>query len=142
MDISGKCHCGAISFTATVDPQRVLVCHCTDCQIFSGAPFRAVLPVDVTLVKLVGSPKQYVKRAQSGNERAQAFCGNCGTQLYATEANEPKVLNIRLGCIDQRAQLLPRLQIWTRSAMPWVHALNDIPAKEMGSQSAAVNNQS
>jgi hypothetical protein len=136
MEISGKCHCNAISFTATVDPERVLLCHCADCQMFSGAPFRAVLPVDVNLIKLVGSPKRYIKRAESGNDRAQAFCGDCGTQLFATEAHEPKVLNLRLGCIDQRAQLTPKLQIWTRSAMPWIHSLDEIAAKEMGRQQA------
>ena len=42
MQIHGSCHCGAITFTANIDPQRVTVCHCSDCQALSGAPMRAI----------------------------------------------------------------------------------------------------
>ena len=128
MHISGKCHCGAISFTAIVDPKRVLACHCADCQTFSGAPFRAVLPTPAENVKISGNAKHYVKVAESGNKRVQAFCPECGTQLYATEAEgAPKVLNLRLGCIDQREQLPPLTQIWGESAMPWLEAIHSVP---------------
>jgi len=128
MKITGQCHCGAVSFTATVDPQRVLLCHCADCQAFSGAPFRAVLPTPVEQVQLKGQAKHYVKVAESGNRRAQAFCPECGTQLYATEGEgPPKVLNLRLGCIEQRGELPPMEQIWGDSALPWIHDLNAVP---------------
>ena len=39
MKIHGSCHCGAISFTALVDPQKVLICHCADCQKLHGNAF-------------------------------------------------------------------------------------------------------
>ncbi len=132
MQISGQCHCGAISFTAQADPAKVLVCHCTDCQQFSGAPFRAVLPVPADQVQVVGQPKVYVKVAESGNRRAQAFCPECGTQLYATEPDAPKVLGLRLGCINERAQLKPAVQIWGGSAMPWLADLHHTPAHTKG----------
>ena len=127
MHISGQCHCGAISFTAVVDPKKVIACHCKDCQILSGAPFRAVLPTPADDVSLVGNPKQYVKVAASGNRRVPAFCGECGTQLYATEPDFPKTLNIRLGCVNEREQLSPSVQIWGNSAVPWLHSLSSVP---------------
>jgi hypothetical protein len=40
MKIDGQCHCGMVSFEATIDPARVSVCHCTDCQTLTGSPFR------------------------------------------------------------------------------------------------------
>lgn len=132
MHITGQCHCGAISFTATVDPRQVLVCHCADCQQFSGAPYRAVLPTPVGQVQLKGQPRYYVKVAASGNRRAQAFCPECGTQLYATEADQPQVLNLRLGCVNERAQLPPTRQIWGQSAMPWLHTLTGLALHGQG----------
>lgn len=132
MQISGQCHCGAISFTAQADPAKVLVCHCADCQQFSGAPFRAVLPVPADQVQIVGQPKVYVKVAESGNRRAQAFCPECGTQLYATEPDAPKVLGLRLGCVNERAQLKPAVQIWGSSAMPWLADLHHTPTHTKG----------
>ncbi len=138
MRVSGQCHCGAISFTATVDPARVIACHCDDCQVFSGGPFRAVVPAPVEAVSLSGSPAIYVKVAASGTPRAQAFCAQCGTQLYATEPDTPKVLNLRLGCIAERAQLPPQKHIWGASAMPWVGSLNAVPVMAQGPSSAAL----
>lgn len=133
MNISGRCHCGAISFKALVDPSRVMVCHCADCQVFSGAPFRAVLPTPAENVAMQGVAQTYVKVAASGNRRVQAFCPTCGTQLYATEADgPPKVLNLRLGCIDQRNELVPRVQIWGESSAPWLHALATVPMHSKG----------
>jgi hypothetical protein len=132
MQISGQCHCGAISFTAMVDPSKVIACHCEDCQEFSGAPFRAVLPTPVENVSLSGEPKHYVKVAESGRRRVQAFCAECGTQLYATEPDSPKVLNFRLGCVNERAQLSPVVQIWGQSAMPWLQSLSTVPIHTKG----------
>jgi hypothetical protein len=140
MNISGQCHCGAIRFTALIDPSRVVVCHCGDCQNFSGAPFRAVIPAPVAAVHLTGEPRQYIKVAQSGNKRVQAFCGDCGTQLYATEPDTPQTLNIRLGCINERAQLPPQVQIWGEAAMPWLHALESVPMHSAGLASPVIDN--
>ena len=138
MKITGQCHCGAIRFAAEADPARVFACHCADCQIISGGPFRAVVPVPVEQVELQGSPKNYVKVAASGNRRAQAFCPDCGTQLFATEADEPKTLNFRLGCVNERAQLKPVLQVWRSSAMPWLPELDSAPAHARGKDSPLV----
>jgi hypothetical protein len=40
MQIDGQCHCGRIAYQAEIDPVRVSVCHCTDCQALTGSPFR------------------------------------------------------------------------------------------------------
>jgi len=127
MQIHGSCHCGNISFTGEIDPAKVLVCHCADCQTMSGAPFRTIVPVPATDFVISGEPKIYVKTAQSGNRRAQAFCSGCGTPLYATSPDNPAVYSVRLGCVVERAQLAPAKQIWTRSAMPWLHSLTSLP---------------
>ena len=132
MNFSGQCHCGAIRFKGFAHPEKVIACHCTDCQVFSGAPFRAVLLVPAEHMEVSGSPKIYVKVAASGNHRAQAFCGECGTQLYATEPNEPKVFNVRLGCVNERAELSPQVQIWRASAMPWLCELAALPSHQQG----------
>ncbi len=85
------------------------------------------LPADF---KLSGTPKHYVKVAESGNRRAQGFCGECGTPIYATSAENPSVYGLRLGCVAERALLPPRFQVWKRSAMPWLHDLDAVPGAE------------
>lgn len=127
MHIDGACHCGSISFTAEIDPSRVMVCHCTDCQVLSGSPFRAIVSASIDTVVIRGHPKRYIKTAQSGNRRAQVFCPDCGTPLYATALENATSVVIRLGCVNQRAQLKPAKQIWQHSALPWLSELAGIP---------------
>lgn len=127
MHIDGACHCGRISFTAQIDPERVMLCHCSDCQVMSGAPFRAVVAVPIERFAVRGEPRQYVKVAASGNRRAQVFCPDCGTPLYATAPENPTAVIVRLGCVSQRAALKPAVQIWQHSALPWLHELEGIP---------------
>jgi len=127
MQVDGACHCGAVSFTAEVDPSRVMVCHCTDCQVLSGAPFRAVVAAPIETLVIKGQTKSYIKVAQSGNRRAQVFCPECGTPLWATAPENPTSVIIRLGCVKQRAQFAPSVQIWEHSALPWVSKLASVP---------------
>jgi hypothetical protein len=127
MEIDGRCHCGKVSFTATIDPARVMVCHCADCQVLSGAPFRAVVVAPIDAFHLQGETRSYVKVAQSGNRRAQVFCPECGTPLFATAPENATSVVIRLGCVTQRAQLRPAVQIWQHSQLPWLPALPAVP---------------
>jgi Glutathione-dependent formaldehyde-activating enzyme len=70
MKIDGHCHCGEIAFEAEVDPNAVNICHCTDCQTLSGSAFRINIPAPAEhFVLLSGTPKSYVKTAESGNQR-------------------------------------------------------------------------
>ena len=133
MEVTGSCHCGAITFEATIDPAQVIACHCRDCQAFSGAPLQAVVPTPVGQVTLRGTPREYVKVAASGNRRALGFCETCGTQLFATEADGPrKELNLRLGCIAERGRLAPVVQIWGESCVPWLSRLAALPIHARG----------
>jgi hypothetical protein len=132
MKIDGACHCGSIAYEADVDPEGSRICHCTDCQTMGGSAFRMVVPSVEDGIKFTsGEPKIYIKIGESGNKRAQAFCPNCGTHIYASPAGEgPKVYNIRTGTVRQRDQLEPKMQIWHRSAKPWLGGIDTIPKIE------------
>jgi hypothetical protein len=128
MKIQGNCHCGAIAYEADVDPAKSTICNCNDCQSFSGSPWRASVPALAQDFRLLrGTPKTYEKIAESGTRRLQAFCGDCGSAIYATSAGNQRVFNLRLGAIRQRAELAPRRQIWTDAALPWASDITDIP---------------
>jgi hypothetical protein len=127
MRVNGACHCGAIRIEAVVDEAQVAICHCTDCQVLSGSPFRTVAFASRDSMVVHGTPKTYVKVADSGRRRAQNFCTDCGTPLYAADADSTEgVVSLRTGFLAQRGQLVPRLQIWRCSAEPWVDDLSAI----------------
>ena len=131
MHVDGACHCGKITFTADIDPQAVGICHCTDCQTLSGTAFRTVVRAKSEDFKLLtGKPKVYIKTAESGNKRAQVFCADCGTPLWATTPTDQKVYGLRVGALRQRNELKPRRQIWARSAQGWLGELGSMPRIE------------
>lgn len=132
MKIDGRCHCGSVTYEADVDPDKVMICHCTDCQALSGSAFRTVvltLPNGFRLIS--GSPTTYVKTGESGAKRPQTFCPECGSPIYSASADGgPKIYSIRVGTIRQRRDLIPRAQIWCRSAQPWLENLAAVPQVE------------
>ena len=80
MKIQGACHCGDISYEAIVDPSRVSICHCTDCQALTGSAFRVTVPtLNEDFELRTGAPKIYIKTGGSGAKRVQAFCARCGS---------------------------------------------------------------
>jgi hypothetical protein len=94
----------------------------------SGSAFRMVVSAKAENFKLLsGTPKTYVKTAESGNKRAQVFCPECGTHLYATSVTDQKIFGIRASTADECRQLIPKRQIWSRSAFDWVKDMDAIP---------------
>ena len=126
MKIDGGCHCGQIRFRAEVDPDHILICHCTDCQTLSGSAYRTVAPAKGgTFETISGKLKMYEKTAEDGSIRIQAFCPDCGTPIYSSPPQgTPGFFGIRVGAIKQRGQLVPKNQIWARSSQTWTQDLS------------------
>ena len=126
--MTGGCPCGAIRYEIASFPLLLYTCNCTDCQTMSGAPMRAVIITRPgTFVLLSGKPKEYLKTADSGAVRPQAFCPQCGTALYSTSVgDDPKPYNIRVGVLRQRYELVPRRQLFVLSQQTWVYDLTSM----------------
>src|SRR5712692_6599346 len=109
MKINGSCHCGFITVEGEADPERVSICHCTDCQTRTGSAFGVIVPIPGNTFKMKGRPTTYLKTtAESGNPRVQASC------------------TLRVGILAQRDQLAPKRQNWFRSARSWVTSMDGI----------------
>ena len=125
MHITGACHCGEIEYEGELDPDKVGICHCTDCQLLSASVYNVIAMIPGETFKITkGSPRFYAKTADSGNRRRLSFCGKCGSQLYSSEDSEtPPLFNIRTGTMHQRREIVPRFEVWCDSALPWISEL-------------------
>lgn len=132
MKVTGRCHCGSIRYEAQIDESKVMMCHCSDCQMLTGTAYRANVQAPRETFRLEGGPlKIYVKTADSGTRRAHAFCPECGTPVYSSAVSEqPPTYSLRVGCLDQRHALKPGRQIWCQSALPWSADLASIERVE------------
>jgi hypothetical protein len=77
--------------------QTLMACHCTDCQKLSGTPFCANVVMIANNVTIAGPVQEYLKMADSGNERVQGFCGNCDSQIFVADPQKTLFM-LRTGC--------------------------------------------
>ena len=131
MNIDGRCHCGAVSYEADIDPEEVSICHCTDCQTLTGSPYRVTVICSAGQIRMTGkSPRIYAKKGDNGRTRFQHFCADCGSPLFASgEGDQQDDWGIRWGSIRQRDRLKPARQIWCRSAVAWINDLDGLPGR-------------
>ena len=124
MKTRGACYCGAIRYEAELDENRVGICHCRDCQIFSGSAFRMATRVEIEdFVIVSGTPKYFIKTAESGNRRRMAFCGDCGTHICSVplDMSEPGgYVSLRVSSCEDFASMKPAAEIWCDSRVSWV----------------------
>lgn len=132
MHVDGGCHCGAITYEAEIDPNRIGLCHCTDCQTFGGSAFRiGTMVSSEDLRVLSGTPAVYEKTADSGGKRLLLFCATCGTHLFGTPpGDEPKQYSLRVATMSQREELTPVARIWCRSSPDWLDDIASLPRVE------------
>ena len=133
MKVSGTCHCGFITIEGEADPERVSICHCTDCQTGTGSAFRVSVPIPGTAFRMTGEPTAYVKTSSdSGNPRVQAFCPKCGSPIYSTSPGDgvQPAYMVRVGILSQRREFLPKKQNWFRSSLPWLSGIGAIHKNE------------
>jgi hypothetical protein len=125
MHISGSCFCGLIEYEAELDGSGIGICHCRDCQIFSGSAFRTsgiVPPQHFRFTK--GAPKYFEKVADSGAVRRMAFCAECGTHLCSLPAEtDGGFVSIRVASSHQFHQLKPVAELFCASRVPWLSDL-------------------
>jgi hypothetical protein len=115
----------------------MLNCHCSNCQLASGAPFASGIVVKTMDLEISGSPKAYAVRASSGKMTTRGFCGDCGTPLFTQSEANTEFTSIRFPTLDDASAFSPMLEIWTSSAQPWACLDEKLPRFAESPQQAA-----
>ncbi len=116
---TGRCLCGAISFTLSAEPLVTRVCWCRDCQHLA-ANGTVNLMVPAQALSISGTLAEHTKLAASGNAVTRMFCPSCGTHLFARSNARPEFRVVRVGNLDDTSSVQPSLNIWASSAPRWV----------------------
>ncbi|KAI5457095.1 Mss4-like protein [Mariannaea sp. PMI_226] len=107
MSLSGSCMCGAVAYAATGGAEFSALCHCVDCQKWTGGPYtsNAVVSEDSFSVTK-GTPKQCDMVGGSGKINHHFFCGDCGSSLFTRLDVMPGKVCIKAGGLDNGAASL------------------------------------
>lgn len=124
MDWQGGCLCGAVRYRSTAAPIRAVNCHCSICRRWSGAPFMTFVHFPIgAFVWELGQPTRY----RSSAEAERGFCARCGSTLTMHEAVLPDRVQVALGSLDRPQDVRPDDHVWTRSKLPWLEVVDDLP---------------
>lgn len=121
-DITGGCLCGSVRYTATGEPAFSALCHCRNCQRFTGSAFETTIGFPTSAVSVQGDLKTYTEISDSGQQVRRCFCPNCGSGVIAEADAFPGVTIFLAGTLDDPAAYQPTMEIYCSSAQPWVHA--------------------
>lgn len=74
---TGKCLCGAVTFTAYGMPDKASACHCDMCRRWASGPMLAVHPDKIT----IDHPER-VGWYRSSEWAERGFCKTCGGAMF------------------------------------------------------------
>jgi hypothetical protein len=118
--IAGGCLCGKVRYSASGDPVFVGVCHCTDCQKFTGSAFAIVVAVPKTALTVEGTLTAFRKTGDTGKGTERSFCPACGSSVTDSAEVMPDIVMLEAGTLDDPSWVTPAMQIFCDSAQPWV----------------------
>jgi len=116
-----------VRYTAQAEQTGAIVCHCTDCQKFTGAAFAALVPVQRAAMTLTGPIKTHGAVGGSGKPVLRNFCAECGSSLFEEPQVRPGLAILFAGTLDDPKAVSPLREIFRDDALSWVHVEGDIP---------------
>jgi hypothetical protein len=127
---SGRCLCGAVSYSTDVEPLFTGNCHCKDCQRASGGAFVPAMIFPEARVAVSGKAKYFKSTAESGNIHKRGFCPKCGSRMFAKFSAMPGMLGIAAGTLDNTSAYSPKLDFFVASAVAWNYLDPQLPKKQ------------
>jgi hypothetical protein len=127
---TGQCLCGAIRYEFDGDPAMTGVCHCRNCQRQAGSAFSTLAGVPKSSFRFTaGEPKLYRDSdTASGNTVERYFCGNCGSPIYSAIPDQPDMVFLKTGTLDDTSGFQPQFHVWCDTKQNWVSLDEGVPA--------------
>ena len=125
---TGRCLCGAVTYEAEIPEKPIYagLCHCRDCQRYTGTAFASSIMVPKAGFTLHGELKYYGTETERGTVMERGFCPVCGSSvLYRSDA-WPDQYVLTAGTLDDPSLFKPRVNIFTRSAHEHVWHLDEM----------------
>lgn len=128
MGHQGGCHCGAVRYEVSGEPQHVALCHCNDCRKSAGAPMVAWAAFAEGEFELLQGE---LTTFNSSGTAMRSFCPTCGTGIaYRNAEFLPGIVDIQAATLDNPDALPAGAHIQTAEQIGWMAEAHNLPKFE------------
>jgi ADP-ribosyl-[dinitrogen reductase] hydrolase len=124
--MKGSCLCGSIEYEVDRLDSPIQHCSCRTCRKAHAAAFNtaaAVLKEHFRWLK----GDDLLNAYESSQGKKRYFCSNCGSQLVAERAGNPRLI-LRVATLDENPGISPSFQIWKSHEVSWLKYGSQIPS--------------
>ena len=125
-NFTGRCLCGSITFSFAEKPLTCGHCHCESCRKWQCSAFATWASFQKQSFKLSGKPKSF--ESSKGNYRQ--FCGSCGSPLFMECSEDPDIVYVTLGSLEQNPDLRPTRHVSFEERVQWDPTGDSLPKYE------------
>ena len=115
-EITGRCLCGDVRFTAIGVPLWVAHCHCESCRRATASPVATFIGFRREDFSHHGM--EPVAYASSPGVR-RSFCGRCGTPITYEAERLPDEIHVYLNALDRPDQHKATVHVHYAERLPW-----------------------
>lgn len=122
--LSGQCMCGEVKFEIDEPLIGAACCYCKRCQRRTGTGFSGsglTMPGSMRFTQ--GEDVVRVYEPDGGWNKA--FCSNCGSQTHTVNPENPDLVAVRLGALDQDPGVRPLGHQFVDYASEWFPVPDD-----------------
>ncbi|MGB0121647.1 MAG: GFA family protein [Solirubrobacterales bacterium] len=123
--LTGTCMCGTVKFEVNAPMLGAALCWCKRCQRRTGTAFSATGLTQVGSFS-VTEGKDVLRTYEPGDGGFnKSFCSNCGGQICTSSPDNPDIIAIRLGALDNDPGIRPGAHQFVTYASDWFPVPND-----------------
>ena len=128
----GRCLCGSVQYEyrPSGDPIATMVCHCVDCQRYSGTAFGTYIFIPTEEFTQTGDVRSFELEVAPGRINQRNFCPTCGSHMAEYGPAFPGIVILPVGSLDDASWVSPSAQCFTHRKQPWAYLTDDIQGFE------------
>ncbi|MCE3267657.1 MAG: hypothetical protein K0S15_2366 [Solirubrobacterales bacterium] len=112
--------CERVRFRVTEPMLGAAYCHCKRCQRRTGTAFSAsALTVPGSFEVTEGEELLGVHKPQDPPGWHKYFCSRCGSQIFTQSHEDPKLVSVRMGALDEDPGVRPGLHQFVAYKASW-----------------------
>ena len=125
LPLTGGCMCGGVRFEVSEPLPGALYCHCKRCQRRTGTGFSVTALANPGSYRTVSGEDLVRLWAPPDGGWVKAFCGECGSQLFTHDPENPDMVGVRMGALDEDPGIRPSVHQFTPFAASWAPVPDD-----------------